>query len=286
VKLKALAVPLLAAPTLVLALIIGLGGAGQTAAALAGCGTATGTGATLAKSAARAAGFPEAQLDTAAAVAGAESGWNPTATNLNANGTTDYGMWQINSVHAAALATGNWRDPTDNARMALAVWRQAGGSWAPWVTYNTGAYLAHLPAASAAQTGAPAACGAAVVAGTPGNPAVGTGEGGLRPQTVAARRAVLAAFGPMTIYGLAGRARVSDHPRGLALDFMTDADRAKGSRIAAWVVAHATQLRVKYVIYSRHIWSVERAAEGWRLMEDRGSPNENHENHVHVSLVD
>jgi hypothetical protein len=86
VKLKALAVPLLATPTLVLALIIGLGGAGQTAAALAGCGTATGTGATLAKSAARAAGFPEAQLDTAAAVAGAESGWNPTATNLNGRG--------------------------------------------------------------------------------------------------------------------------------------------------------------------------------------------------------
>jgi hypothetical protein len=90
----------------------------------------------------------------------------------------------------------------------------------------------------------------------------------------------------MTVYGLAGRARVLDHPRGLALDFMTGTDRAKGSRVAAWLVAHQAQLRVKYVIFDQHIYNVGRAREGWRLMGDRGSDTENHRDHVHLSLLD
>lgn len=78
------------------------------------------------------------------------------------------------------------------------------------------------------------------------------------------------------------------HPAGLALDFMIDDISngvATGQRLADYVVAHAADLDVKYVIWQQHIWSTERADEGWRAMADRGSPTANHMDHVHVSLT-
>jgi len=126
------------------------GVASATGCATSGTGgPVTGTGPALARSAATAAGFPAAQLDVAVAVAGAESGYNPTATNHNTNGSTDYGLWQINSTHADLLGGHNWRDPGQNAWMAYQVWRQAGGSWTPWATFNSGAYKGYLPGGAA-----------------------------------------------------------------------------------------------------------------------------------------
>jgi cell wall-associated NlpC family hydrolase len=84
--------------------------------------------------------FPASQVPMAVAVAGAESGYRPGATNHNTNGSTDFGEWQINSVHADLLGGRNWADLNENAWMAYQVWRQAGGSWSPWSTFNSGAY--------------------------------------------------------------------------------------------------------------------------------------------------
>ncbi|MGI8680922.1 MAG: transglycosylase SLT domain-containing protein, partial [Mycobacteriales bacterium] len=78
--------------------------------------SSTDTAAVVAAKAAIAAGFPAAELVTAVAVAGAESGWNPSATHVNSNGSIDRGEWQINSVHADLLRLGDWRDPLTNAR--------------------------------------------------------------------------------------------------------------------------------------------------------------------------
>ena len=91
-----------------------------------------------------AAGFRGDDLNIAVAVARAESNWNPKATLLNTNGSVDHGLFQINSVHAAILAEGNWSDPGDNAVMAFKVWTQAGDSWSPWVTYWRGTYKQYL----------------------------------------------------------------------------------------------------------------------------------------------
>jgi len=91
-----------------------------------------------------AAGFRGQDINIAVAVARAESGWRPTATLLNTNGSTDHGLFQINSIHAAILAEGNWADPADNAKMAFKVWTQAGGKWSPWVTYWRGTYKQYL----------------------------------------------------------------------------------------------------------------------------------------------
>lgn len=99
---------------------------------------------------ARAAGFPESQVAVAVAVALAESAGYPAATNHNTNGSVDFGLWQINTVHGALLTTGAWCVPADNAAMAHTVWTRAGGSWTPWATFNSGSYLSHLAAANRA----------------------------------------------------------------------------------------------------------------------------------------
>jgi hypothetical protein len=100
-------------------------------------------------------------------------------------------------------------------------------------------------------------------------------------------------IGPMFHISTVGGWRPSDaidpagHPAGLALDFMIPggpAGNGTGDALAAYVQEHAAELDVKYVIWHQRIWSPARAAEGWRLMPDRGSPTANHMDHVHVSL--
>jgi cell wall-associated NlpC family hydrolase len=100
--------------------------------------------------AAQAAGFRGANLTIATAIALAESSGDSLATHVNSDGSTDYGLWQINSVHAALLAAGTWSDPNSNAAMAFSV-SGSGTSFTPWATFNSGAYLAFM---SEAQGGA------------------------------------------------------------------------------------------------------------------------------------
>jgi hypothetical protein len=90
------------------------------------------------------AGFRDQDINIAVAVARAESGWDAKATNQNSNGSVDYGLMQINSIHEAILATGNWADPGDNMAMAHTIWVDAGKSWGPWVTFWSGSYQKYL----------------------------------------------------------------------------------------------------------------------------------------------
>lgn len=109
--------------------------------------------------AAKAAGFPDSELATATAVALAESGGETTATNRNTNGSVDYGLWQINTVHGSLLSQGDKFNPTDNAKMAYTVWNGAGRKWSPWSAYNNQRYRTFLPQATlaaAAPTATPA----------------------------------------------------------------------------------------------------------------------------------
>ncbi len=109
--------------------------------AAAACSTAP----SLVTAAAPGAGFTGTDLPIAVAVAQAESGGNPLATHVNADGSTDLGLWQINDrAHPDLIASGDWRDPASNARMAYSVWQAAGGSFTPWVTFATGAYLKYM----------------------------------------------------------------------------------------------------------------------------------------------
>jgi hypothetical protein len=97
-----------------------------------------------------AAGFPPAEIPTATAIALGESGGETTATNRNSNGTYDYGLWQINTVHGPLLSQGDRFNPADNAKMALTVWQRAGNKWTPWSVYKSGIYRTFLPTATLA----------------------------------------------------------------------------------------------------------------------------------------
>lgn len=98
---------------------------------------------------ARQGGFAGAEVPIAVAIALAESGGRTDVTHVNSDGSVDHGLWQINDVNARILASGNWRDPLDNARMAYAVYRQQG--WRAWSVFKSGSYAKYL---SEATTGA------------------------------------------------------------------------------------------------------------------------------------
>jgi hypothetical protein len=85
-------------------------------------------------------------------------------------------------------------------------------------------------------------------------------------------------FGEPTMLGVAGRAGTSDHPGGLAVDFMVD--RATGDRLAECALRNQDALGIKYVIWEQRI----NHGSGWEAMEDRGSATANHFDHVHVSF--
>jgi len=93
------------------------------------------------------------------AIALAESQGNPLATNHNTNGTTDFGLFQINSIHSNLLQPdGAWQDPAANTAMAKSP--ELSNGWvnpAPWSSYKSGAYQKYLPLGGAAASAATAA---------------------------------------------------------------------------------------------------------------------------------
>jgi hypothetical protein len=109
----------------------------------------------------------------------------------------------------------------------------------------------------------------------------GSVEHGLTAGAVRVYRAVCHAFPQVTSYG--GWDDHGEHSSGKAIDIMTS-DVALGNAIAEFLKAHAAALDLYDVIYRQHIFTQERAGEGWRSMPDRGSATANHMDHVHVSV--
>jgi hypothetical protein len=98
--------------------------------------------------------FPADQVDTAVAVAHAESSLNPDPPNPPVvGGHKMLGLWQINSgAHVDLVAGKDWKNPGVNAWMAYQIWHDAGDSWKPWSTYVSGSYRKYLPDGSEAST--------------------------------------------------------------------------------------------------------------------------------------
>jgi hypothetical protein len=106
-------------------------------------------------------GGSKTAADIAAAVALAESGGDPNATNHNTDGSTDRGLWQINSVHGAQSTY----DITGNVKAAVSI-SGNGSNWSPWVTYTTGAYRKFLSPGTAAGTAPADSSGSSGSSGT------------------------------------------------------------------------------------------------------------------------
>lgn len=104
--------------------------------------------------AAHKAGFPDAELVTAVAVAWAESSFNASAIASEPDGSKSYGLWQINSSHGyPEIGNGQWSNADVNAQLAVRVWRSQG--WNAWSvhkqtdTLGYARYIAAIPAATA-----------------------------------------------------------------------------------------------------------------------------------------
>lgn len=89
---------------------------------------------------------------------------------------------------------------------------------------------------------------------------------------------VMEKFDVDDVGGRASRGGTSDHPSGLAIDFMVDPET--GDALADYVLQNQSDFGVTYVIWQQQY----NDGSGWSPMEDRGSPTANHMDHVHVSF--
>lgn len=105
-------------------------------------------GAGLIAQVAKAAGFAGEDLVTAVAIALGESGGQTDNTNKNTNGSTDYGLWQINSVHSA-FDISKLFNPMYNAECAYVLYTNRGQKFTDWVVYKSGRYREFLDQARA-----------------------------------------------------------------------------------------------------------------------------------------
>jgi hypothetical protein len=137
--------------------------------------------------------------------------------------------------------------------------------------------------------GGPCLPGGGLVCPPTGHPA----EQGLTPDALRVLRCIAATFPQITTFhGVGDRPNESDHPSGRAVDAMIPdwvlpAGNDLGWQVAEWVQANHVCLGVTYIVWDASIWSVERAAEGWRPYEHPNAwadANSAHRNHVHVSV--
>ena len=90
------------------------------------------------------AGFAGMAANIAAAIALAESSGNPDAIGDLSLGVS-VGLWQINLKAHPNFTRFGLLKPQNNANAAFEVYRDAKNSFSPWSTYNSGAYLKHMP---------------------------------------------------------------------------------------------------------------------------------------------
>lgn len=109
--------------------------------------TDSGSGGTLGSddisSYAQNAGFSGDDLNTAVAIALAESSGNPQAVGDLTLGVS-VGLWQINLKAHPEYTQDELYDPQKNANAAFAVYSAAKSQFTPWTTFKTGAYEAYL----------------------------------------------------------------------------------------------------------------------------------------------
>lgn len=77
-----------------------------------------------------------------------------------------------------------------------------------------------------------------------------------------------------------GGQTTNDHATGKSIDLFVK-DKAQGDALVNYVIANQGKYNINYMIFWHRIWS---PGGGWRAMPDRGSANNNHENHVHITI--
>lgn len=122
--------------------------------------------------------------------------------------------------------------------------------------------------------------GGAVKQGPANLPAMKWPETMLTVNAVRAGRAVALQFPEVkTIGGYRPSDPYPDHPSGRALDIMTYTDKALGDRILDFLFDNNEFFKMRYAIWQQAMWYKKGAPQP---MADRGSPTQNHMDHVHA----
>ncbi|WP_280494351.1 M23 family metallopeptidase [Nocardia asiatica] len=161
----------------------------------------------------------------------------------------------------------------------------------PWLTSHAGPddpTNAAAPTLIAHTRTSPTSTGTATAgAEMPALPAAKGGETNLQVDTIRLVRALAARFPQIERFEL-WRAKddFPDHPSGRAADAMvpgwnTPAGRALGDEIAEYVLGHAEQFHIVYIIWQQTYRPVGGGAEP---MEDRGGDTANHRDHLHITV--
>ncbi|WP_251041579.1 hypothetical protein [Arthrobacter sp. ISL-30] len=123
------------------------------------------------------------------------------------------------------------------------------------------------------------------------------GVTGLTPRAERLRAAMTEVFGDQSLGGFApggidqGHGAESTHYDGRAIDIffrpVTEENQRKGWMLAHWLVAHAEDLDIQYVIFDDRIWSVHSFRGQWQDYDAPEPRNEilRHLDHVHVDVL-
>lgn len=82
----------------------------------------------------------------------------------------------------------------------------------------------------------------------------------------------------------AGARDMNGHPAGRALDFMTSSF-AQGDALLKDIVKLRGPLEAEYAIWKQRIYGGSGSWTSGRLMSDRGSPTQNHMDHIHLNFL-
>ncbi|ADX72238.1 hypothetical protein Asphe3_10540 [Pseudarthrobacter phenanthrenivorans Sphe3] len=123
------------------------------------------------------------------------------------------------------------------------------------------------------------------------------GASGLTPRAERLRTAMAEVFGGQSLGGFApggvdqGHGADSTHYDGRAIDIffrpVTEENRRQGWILAHWLVAHAGDLNVQYVIFDDRFWSARSSRGQWGDYDAPEPGNEilRHLDHVHVDVL-
>lgn len=122
-------------------------------------------------------------------------------------------------------------------------------------------------------------------------------ESGLTPRAEGVREAMAAVFGEQPLGGFTpggfdyGHGEESTHYDGRAIDIffrpVSEENRRAGWQLAHWLMAHADDLHVQYIIFDDRIWSAHSSRGAWGdyRAPDPTDPILRHLDHVHVDVL-
>lgn len=196
------------------------------------------------------------------------------------------------TVETSAGEVGLDRDEAKLATTAVAL--SARGMEAPDTSGIDEAVLQRLADGPPGDAGASLTCQGSAASDLPEQQLTATG---LTPRAERLREAMAEVFGEQSLGGFApggidqGHGAESTHYDGRAIDVffrpVTEENRREGWLLAHWLVAHAEDLDVQYVIFDDRFWSVHSSRGQWQDYDAPEPGNEilRHLDHVHVDVL-